>query len=219
METRKSMPLDGQCTQPSTSGSAHHDSICCKWSFWATIGFKLLFSRQKPCGGPQCNFSRPSAHPACIGVCYSILFSILPQWGKLCLENLIAGLLSIWRAISEVGREKQQSRACNIGEQSWGDSTGWKWSSDIVLARGTSAWPESHCSGSSLTRSGCGWAIATLRQLLGCTVALLWMLCPTAIEASDKADCCSSCSRDEEQASLTPRSTPKWWVGLRLSTL
>lgn len=31
-------------------------------------------------------------------VCYSILFSILPQWDELWWENLIAGLLSIGRA-------------------------------------------------------------------------------------------------------------------------
>lgn len=58
--------------------------------------------------------SKPSVEAAgVLCVCYSILLTLLPQRGKLCLESLTAGLLSIWKAISEVGREKHQSRACD----------------------------------------------------------------------------------------------------------
>lgn len=144
--------------------------------------------------------------------CYHVLFSILPQWGRLCLRILTAGLLSIWKVVSEAAKRsfkyrKKQLRCFHGSRMIFRHNVG---KGNVSLAREPLLWELS--ARWWLRLSHCRAPAA-----LGCAGALLWRL--RAMEVGGKADCCSSCSRDKERALLTPDYTSKQLVGLLLSAL
>lgn len=106
--------------------------LCCRGPLPATASFKLLFSRLEPRGGQQCNFPQPSAETSWCILCTASCCPYYPR-GWIMVRKSPCRSAEYWKGQYTVGREKQQSRACNIGKSIPGGSTVWKQSSDTIL--------------------------------------------------------------------------------------
>lgn len=90
--------------------------LCCKGPLPATASFKLLFSRLEPRGGQQCNFPQPSAETSWCILCTASCCPYYPR-GWIMVRKSPCRSAEYWKGQYTVGREKQQSRACNIGKK------------------------------------------------------------------------------------------------------